>query len=102
MRLSALALLCAAVLATPALAHGRHGGPPPDMPMPPPGADFVPEFVAGPDGPLDYAPPPPGAWGGGWDRGRGEWIGMCRDRGGSDCERWFDYYAGAYAHPGYG
>lgn len=75
MRLTLAALLCAAVLASPALAHG-------DRPSaPPPGADFAPP------------PPPPGYWTHGgpvdprWERSHGDWLERCHRHPADDRDR---------------
>lgn len=70
MRLTLSALLCAALIASPALAHD-HDGPP----MPPPGADMPPPPP--PPGYAPYAAPMDPRW----EHMRGDWRERCGDRG---------------------
>jgi hypothetical protein len=112
MRLTLSALLCAALVSAPALAHGRHGEPmipPPGADMPPPPGFDGPGFDgAGYDG--GYGAPMNPRWAQDQDRMRGEWMERCgrhhghaglADRDGPDhdgCR-----YPGppiAYGHPG--
>lgn len=75
MRLTLSALLCAALISGPALAHDRHGEPmippPPGMDMPPP-----PGFDRPGDGDGYGAPMDP-RWAQDQDRMRGEWMERC-------------------------
>ena len=76
MRLTLSALLCAALLSGPALAHDHHGGP--TMPPPPPGADMPPP--PGFDGPGysgGHGAPMDPRWAEEQDRMRGEWMERC-------------------------
>lgn len=78
MRLTLSALLCAALIGSPALAHdhGEQMMPPPpgvDMP-PPPGFD-------GPGGAGGYGAPMDPRWAQDQDRMRGEWMERCGHRG---------------------
>lgn len=93
MRLTLSAVLCAALLASPALAHDhkrdRHDGPPPGADMPPPPYGYG-EY----DGPVD-----PG-WAQDQARFHDEWRARCDDRDGPaphDCGHPAPY---GYAHPG--
>lgn len=76
MRLTLSAVLCAALLASPALAHndhrGRHDGPPPgaDFPPPPPPPGYGPY-----GGPIDPR------WEHDQTRFHDEWQARCRDHG---------------------
>jgi hypothetical protein len=80
MRLTLSALLCAALISGPALAHDHRGEPmmppPPGMDMPPPAGFDGPGF----DGPhLDdgYGAPMDPRWAQDQDRMRGEWMERC-------------------------
>ena len=76
MRLTLSALLCAALISGPALAHDHHdGGPPPGADMPPP-----PGF----GGPGGYGAPMDPRWAQDQDRMRGEWMERCGHRGHDD------------------
>lgn len=75
MRLTLSALLCAALITGPALAHDHRGDramppPPPEMDMPPPpgyGAPYGGQMDPGPDPRIDPR----------WERMHGEWMARC-------------------------
>src|ERR1700709_2155900 len=82
MRLTLSALLCAALISGPALAHDHHGEqmmpPPPGVDMPPP-----PGFDRPDNGDGDGAPMDP-RWAQDQDRMRGEWMERCGQHHGHD------------------
>jgi hypothetical protein len=82
MRLTLSALLCAALVSGPALAHDHHGDrmmPPP----PPPGVDMPPP--PGFDGPGGYRAPMDPRWD--QERLRGEWMQRCGYHGQDNDDR---------------
>jgi hypothetical protein len=86
MRLTLSALLCAALISGPALAHDHHGEqmmpPPPGVDMPPP-----PGFDR-PDNGDGYGAPMDPRWAQDQDRMRGEWMERCgRHHGHDDRDR---------------
>lgn len=92
MRLTLSAVLCAALLASPALAHNGHRG---GHDGPPPGADFPPPPPYGHD---RYDGPADPRWDNGPARFHGQWQAPCQD----DDQRDGPYGCGEPAPYGYG